>query len=1009
MISLVLSMVWARRAQAVTLALLALFAVAAAVAAPAYLRAVDLAVAAGQVRTALPEERGFEISSPQNDREGPALGADGPAISFADIGTALVGLPGFDYLYAAEYSTLGLEKTDLVGTRFVYRQDVCAHLSLVSGRCLIGEGEVVIGEQTARRLSLAAGDPITLTFATFSSDPRAPRFVPDGAPKPLTVAGVYRVPDPGATYWGAHGYFTQDTGDRPGEPVFTDFATMAAMDHGSTDMSIDGRARPEAMRVENLAALRTGLANLNTTAARLGQNVTFRTGIPRLLDRIETGRSAARLIVPVVAVPLVLLACLSIYLAVGYGTEGRRPELAVVALRGARWWGRWWLATGESLVAIVAGAIAGCLAGQLLVNAIAATRFPGVGAAPGLASLRYAPIAALAAVLAAILAQRRQLLSPVAELLRRAPAVTTGVRALAFEGAVLILAVVTGVQLIITDGQLTGIGTFAPACIALALSLLAARVALPVITRYAVRALRRGRLGVALAAFQLSRRPGAARLFTLLVAAVAVAGYATCAVDVAAQGRVVEAGVGNGADRVVSVESVSRAQLLTAVRKVDPDGEFAMAAAQMSGGGPQEPPGLALDTSRLARVATWPDGGPAPARIARQLHPAAGPPVVFTGQDITVDVTATGLAANKPLRLAVALSSVTGRGEVLVQLGLLENRSFTYQQRVPACAGGCRLKGILVSGSTGVSGLTGQVTVRGLRVVNPRADAVPLAELRDLARWRVTEEGVTLSAAPDGLRLDVRAPAGLPSGAWVQPVDAPYPLPVATAGVTGLDFVTGFDGREVPVTPVAELPAVPRAGTGAVLADLEYLDRLAIDTGQAVAPQVWLSPRAPADVLNRLAGAGLVVVDDVTTAQLRAQLDEQGPALALWFYVLAGGLATALAAGALIMAAAVDRARRVEDLSALRAQGLGRGPLRRATLWTYPALVLAAVLAGLLITLALWPLTGWALPLAGLDPPPLPFPAWPRAIVLAAAGLAVLAVLAGVAWLTGRRTYKEIA
>jgi hypothetical protein len=1009
MISLVLAMVWARRSQALTLALLSLFAVAAAVAAPAYLRAVDLAVAAGQVRTAVADERGFEVTGLQNDRNTYELDPNAEPINFADIGTALVDLPGFDYVYAAEYPTIGIEPTVLVRSRFVYRQDVCPHVALVSGRCLIGEGEVIIGEQTARRLSLAAGDPITLTFATFSSDRRTPKFEASGAPKPLTVVGVYRPRDPGETYWGAHGYFTRDAGDRPGEPVFTNFNTMAAMDHGTTQVSIDGRARDEAMRVENLGALRTGLANLTATAGKLGQNVTIRTGIPRLLDRIDDGRVTARLIVPVVAVPLVLLACLSIYLAVGYGTEGRRPELAVVALRGARWWARWWLATGESLVAIVAGAIAGCLAGQLLVNAVAAGQFPGVGAAPGVSSLRYAPLAALAAVLAAVLAQRRQLLSPVAELLRRAPTVTAGVRALAFEGAVLVLAVVAVVQLLVTDGQLTGIGIFAPAFLALALALLAARAALPIITRFAVRALRRGRLGVALAGFQLSRRPGAARLFTLLVAAVAVAGYAACAVDVAAQGRVVASGLGNGADRVVAVETVSRAQLLTAVREIDPAGDFAMAAVQMSGGGPQEPPGLALDTSRLGQVAIWPADAPDPARLARELHPPAGAPVIFPGQDITLDVTAAGMTPNKPLRLSISLSSVTGLGEVAVQLGILADRAFTYQQRVPVCRDGCRLKGIQLSSAPGVSGITGQVIVRGLRIVNPRADAVPLAELRDVARWRVAEEGVTIAAAPDGLRIDVQAAAGLPGGAWVQPVDAPRPLPVGASDAAGLDFVTGFDGRPVPVTPVAELPAVPRIGTGAVLADLEYLDRISTDSGQSIAPQVWLSSRAPADVLDRLADAGLVVVEDVSAAQLRAQLDEQGPALGLWFYVLAGCLATALAAGALIMAAAVDRGRRVEDLSALRTQGLGRGPLSRATLWTYPVLVLAAVLAGLLIALILWQLTGWALPLAGLDPPPLPLPGRPRAPVVAGVGLAVLAVLAGVAFVTGRRTHKEIA
>ena len=56
MIALVLAMVWTRRGQAVTLALLSLFAVAAAVAAPAYMRAADRAVSAGQFATALPAE-----------------------------------------------------------------------------------------------------------------------------------------------------------------------------------------------------------------------------------------------------------------------------------------------------------------------------------------------------------------------------------------------------------------------------------------------------------------------------------------------------------------------------------------------------------------------------------------------------------------------------------------------------------------------------------------------------------------------------------------------------------------------------------------------------------------------------------------------------------------------------------------------------------------------------------------------------------------------------------------
>ena len=416
MMALVLAMVWSRRGQALTLALLALVSVAAAVAAPAYLQAVDRAVAAGQVATALPHERSLVVSKIEDARSG-----EDASLGFANVGPALVAFPGFTNVFAAEYPALGIEPDRRLRSRFVYRQDVCGHLSMVAGRCLIGEGEVVIGEQTARRRSLAPGDTLELVYAEFSADPRTPVFEPKGQPKRVTVVGTYRVPDPAAGYWGTHGYFAADPGPRPGEPVFADHATLTAMDHGQTTLSIDSSAGPGALDVDKLDGVQAALAGLKDMTVKIGAPILTETGIPDLLARIAAGRAAARVIVPVIAVPLVLLSCFVIYLAVGYGTEGRRPELAVVALRGARWWERWWLATGESLVAIVLGALLGCLAGQLLVNLVAAVRFPGVGVAPAWSSLRYAPVAAAAAVLAALLAQRRQLLSPVSALLRRLP------------------------------------------------------------------------------------------------------------------------------------------------------------------------------------------------------------------------------------------------------------------------------------------------------------------------------------------------------------------------------------------------------------------------------------------------------------------------------------------------------------------------------------------------------------------------------------------------------------
>ena len=992
MITLVLAMAWHRRGQTVTLALLAMVAVASAVMAPGYLRAVDRAVAVGQVRTAGAAERGLVVSTLVDDR-GVAAGdaeATRSADEFNQLGALLRNLSGFRYVYAAEYPAVGIEPDNADRTRVVYRQDLCPHLVLTAGRCLIDEGEVLVGEQTARRLGLTAGDSVTLAFAKFAPDPRDPGYAATGTPKTLTVVGIYRVPRPSDLYWGGHGYFAYDSGDRPGEPVFTNRITFTATDRGPTQLSVDGTATAAALDVDNLDRLRGDLAAFEKLVTGLNLPVNLRSGIPGLLARIDSGRADAALIVPVLVVPLILLSCLAIFLAVGYGAQGRRPELAVVALRGARWWHRLWLALGENVLAVLAGAVAGCLAGQLLVDAVAAWRFPGAAPEPGLASLTWAPLAAAGAVLAALLAQRGQLLSPVAEMLRRVPSRGGGARTLAAEGVVVLFAVLLVIQLRVSGGALGDLGMTAAALVLVALALIAARVLLPAGVRYARRALDRGGLGAALAGFQLSRRPGAVRLFALLVATVAVAGYAACAVDVAARGRAVQSALGTGADRVLSVQPVTRSKLLNAVRAVDPQGAYAMAVVPLPGDGDRAPAGLAVDSTRLATVPFWPAGGPGAAATARVLRPAAPEPLLISGATVTVDVTASGFSAQKPVRLRAVLASVTGLGDSIVEFGYLRDGVNKFRQPVDTCRAGCRLNALQITTVEGLTGIAG-------RAVLTRVGDLAGPGLSDAAQWRMSAYG-RLSAAPAGLRIDVAAPAGLTGGAWLQRADTPYPLPVASAGGTITPVVTGLDGREIPADRSVRLPSVPRAGARAALVDLEYADRLATDAALARDPQVWLAAGAPADTADRLVGQGLIITGDLRAGQVRRQLEQQGPALALWSYVLAGCLAVALGTGALVQAAAVDRRRRAEDLAALRVQGLGRGPVSRATVWTYPALVAAAVVAGVLVALAAWWLTGWALPLAG----DFPQPGWPRPWVVAAVGAAALAVLGTAALAAGR-------
>nr|WP_296072222.1 FtsX-like permease family protein [uncultured Actinoplanes sp.] len=968
MIAVVLAMVWARRGQAVALTLLSLLGVAAAVAGPAYLRAADRAVAAGQIGVADPDETSVALvqALPDRRRGDDPSGADPAALRSTP---ALTGLPGFRFVYSAQVNTIGLERDTDEPTRLVHRQDVCAHLTVVAGRCLLSESDVVLGERTAQRLGLHVGQAVSLAYAEYVDGPTNKTYERFGEPKTFLVTGFYRFTDPAEYYWGSHGYA------QGREPAFVTEASLTGMDLGARVLAVDGYAGPGALDVDNLPSVRSGLSTLQTTVDGLRAGIELRTGMPELLNRIDAGQATVHLVVPILAVALVLLACLTIFLAVGYGTDGRRTELAVVALRGARAPQRWWLGTGESIVAIVAGGVLGCLAGQLIVNAVTAVRFPGVGADPGLSSLRWAPVAVAAAIATALVAEHRQLAAPVQDLLRRAPAVRGAARAVAFEVAVVLLAAAATVQLVVTGGTLTGVGTFATALVLIAIALPVARLLMGGVARLSRRALSAGRLGFALAGLHLSRRPGGVRLLGLLVAAVAVIGYAVSAVDVAAHGRAAQASLGVGAARVVTVTPTAPSQLLAAVRAADPEGRFAMAVVRTPGV-------LAADTTRLAAVANWPSSGPSRDSVARALRPVASAPVEFSGT-LNLDLTASGFAPS--LRPDVALLVSSRSGERRVPLGQVRSGRHTYT--VTACADGCVLDSIHLQRSGGSGDIIGTLIFHGLPGGN----------------WR-SSEGGRVTGTEDGLTVSVNLLTSINTGIYLQPADAPSPLPAATAGGIARPVVTGFDGHDLPVDRSVAVPVIPAVGVTGTLVDLDYADRL--DTGATFTgeSQIWLSAAAPADVLDRIRATGLIVTSDVSAASVRAALDQDGPALGLLFYLVVGGLTALLAAAVLVQAATVDRARRAEDLSALRHQGLSPADLRRAVLWTYPSVAAAAVVAGTLVGVAGWAVTGWAFP----QPFTLPFSHRPSAAALATAAVVVLAVLAGVAALAGRRTLRAI-
>jgi len=972
-IALVLGMLAARRGQAITLVLLSLVATAAAAAGPVYLKAVDRTIVANQLAAATIGEQTLTIGDTVERFQQSQIAS----AEFEDLAPPALTLPGFALVYSGEYHVMNVAHPNSAD-RLVFRDGACEHLVVVAGRCLMADDEIVVVERIAERTEVAPGDVATMKFAVYNA--LALRWEPAGDPVRLTVVGVVRPRDAGEPFWGVHAYFPPGYQDGLGDVAFTTRQTLERMYHEEQSVSVDAYALPGTITAGRIGAVRTDVDGAIKRYANLeNQDTIPATDIPDLLDRIEADQRLAGQLVPLAALPVVLLCWLVIFTAVAYGGQASSTEIGLLALRGLRLPTRWWLTTGEIVVAVLVGAPLGYLAGHALV--------PGAGDVDA-GALPYALVAVAGALFAGFAAQRAQLAAPIVDLLRRTVGKTSTRRVVVAEAATVVLAAATAVELRLGGGLLTGSALVVPALMVLATALLAARVVRPVAARLGGFALRRGRVGLALSAWQVARRPGAQRLAVILVMAVGVLGFAAAATDVAAAARSSRAEAEAGARRVLSVQAASRTTLLRGVRAADPVGEWAMAATQIPGGAPNEPPRLAVDAARFAAVAVWKPayGGLPVTELGPLLHPPAGEPLILRGTGVAIDATLVARPTGQ-VRLAVYVAPIDGRSlRTRVQLDPpVHDGAGTYSASTQGCAAGCRLVSIEVGGFAARSGA--RLRLHEVRQLGPDTVVTP-------DRWQGGKD-VRITPGNDGLGIELTSPQ---SGAYqVYPADGPYPLPVASSRPLIGDAVTGFDRQPVPAVRAAELAVVPGLGRDGVLVDLEYADRVALDTGSVSGAQVWLSPTAPADAAERLAAQGLGVIGEHSPATLAAGFAAQSPAHALRFAILAAGLAVVLGASGLVLVATVDRRTGDNDLRALRAQGLRRRPARRAVRWSYLLVVLLAAVAGPLAAAAAWLVVGDYIPIFTDGGGAAVRPGWPRPAAVVWPWLAAVAILTATA------------
>ncbi|MCO8274089.1 ABC transporter permease [Actinoplanes sp. TRM 88003] len=850
-----------------------------------------------------------------------------------------------------------------------YRDGFCAHVRL-TGSCPAGPGEAAVSADSARRLGLAPGDRFQARSATSIT------------PLPFRVAGIYEPIDPVGAYWSDPLFRAQASLD----PFFTPLTTFSEPSLGRQILSWSVEVPAPLLRgdggydlngVVNTAGPRLAAAQLDLTAP---------TGA--LVDRVREQKVAVARAVAVAAGQLIVLAWFAIGLAGRLTGRDRRADAALVKLRGGGLAGVLRLALGHHLLPLAAGSLLGWVAGFLVA-------WPLAGRLPVRAEWWLALLLSGGSVLATVgvgllillagdaLAQR----APVVKLLRTVPSARRDWRSVVVDLA--LLALTAGAVLQARTGG-GGLGLAAPALVALSVGLVLARLLRGLADRTGAVALRAGRIRLGLITTTLSRRPGHDRVFALLVLAVA---NLALTVGTAAAGhteRVVRADVELGAPRVLTVAAASRTELLHAVRAADPAGRYAMAAVVDTAA---VPPVLAVDSGRLARVATWrSEYGPVTALPA---GPPSALPLV-TGDRLTVRVSSARRATS--VLGAVLQHERTGQS-VRVEFRDLRPGPGTASAAVPACraAPGCRFVGWELSGGSGA------VTIAGLAQHNPVRTVLDRARLGDMAHWRgdFSRPAAGLTTSPAGLVL-----ATGPGGAGqVAAVDSDLPLPIVLAGPApgAWSFddaaLNRFGDPATPVRVVGRPTVLPVIGRG-VLTDLDSARRIAGDSDQGGTLQVWLTGDAPAAVVDAL---GLPVLDDRTAAGRTAELAAEGSVVTGSLALFTALTAVLLAAALYALGAAVDRKPQLEHLHTLRVQGLARRVALSTAYAGAATLAVAGLLGGVAAALVAGPVAAVAAPpfpdgWAVIAPPDPLTPAAP-----AIAALTSVIFFGAAAWFSARR------
>jgi len=1012
---------WFRRSTALIVLVLATVASAASVVAPLYARAAEESILRDTLRRADAFDLSVQVSAPQVGA-GVGEGAAPPASTADGVVRDALTHPAFGprrlaYVGKGEYHpTVGDNAGGEVVGQVVERPGVCEHLPTVTGRCPEAPAEGMMSRRSLEILGAEVGDVVEAELPNSAT-------LQDGGIAPVVAVQVVGAYDPVPVdddYWVGRPYFDAFNPqasivaleDVPptADPVF--LGTGGAGAARIATYTIDVPLRVSGVRLDDTTPLRRQVRALSLETPRLLVNTDSL--LPAALDRADEGRRLVRIAAPLAVIQLVLLSWWTLYLVVGSATEERSPELGLAKLRGltGRQTRRFGLA--EVFLLLLVAAPLGTALGWAAVRSAAGRVFaPGTEVVLTASVLLTVLFTLGGGLVTAALSSRQVFRRPVAELLRRVPTRASG-RAAGLVDAVVVVLTAAGVVQLVNDRgtRPSPVAMLAPGMIAVAGGLLAARVLVRVARRRVAASTARGRTPGLVGWAGVARRPGTARIASVLAVATCLLLVGVQAWTVAERNRSERAAAETGAAVVLQARAKDPQALVDAVRKADPGGRYAMAAVQVASSS-QLPSMLAVDSTRADRVLAWgaPDAGPSRG-VGSTLAPATVPSLHLHPGPVEVDLDLQEMRSPTPLTVSAKLD-VQGSFEY-VALGQLRRGDHTYRGQVPAeCRGGCRLAGLVFNHpGTDIAGATARLHVAGLSGTDESGNLAQLEGSFGVpGGWRpgaptVGGPEVRLRAGKE-LLVDLQAPGG--PYAEVVRGDSPEPLPAvvtreaagpsAAQGGVPVGETTGMSGTTTRFTVSRVVDYAPRAGDRAVIVDLGLALRLD-DDARVGEQQVWLSRSDTGDeqaLVRSLRQSGVTVRSRETAAALERVYAGDGAVLALRLLLVCGAAAVVVSVGALLVAAYVGRRQRAYEVAALRAVGLRRRTVRALLLRENVGTVLVALACGALASL----LAVWAvLPaLPQFDAPSSSIPV--RYAPVAAAGWLAVGALAGLLVLVG--------